>query len=65
MSSYLTFDNTGLSYDAARVVANGSFDVAQYEAYSPVFMTATMAVAYGVAFAAFSSVVVHTFCELF
>lgn len=61
ISSYLTFDNTGLSYDSAQVVVNASFNVAQYEAYSPVFMTATMAVAYGVAFAAFSSVVVHTF----
>ncbi|KAG1798150.1 uncharacterized protein HD556DRAFT_1440487 [Suillus plorans] len=30
------------------VVVNASFNVAQYEAYSPVFMTATMAVVYGV-----------------
>jgi hypothetical protein len=60
----MTFDNTGLPYNPAQVVStNGTFDVAQYEAYSPVFMTATMAIAYGVAFAAFSSVVVHTFCE--
>jgi OPT family small oligopeptide transporter len=63
ISSYLTFDNTGMPYDPSLVVTNGTFDVAQYEAYSPVFMTATMAIAYGVAFAAFSSVVVHTFCE--
>ncbi|KAG1797013.1 OPT oligopeptide transporter protein-domain-containing protein [Suillus plorans] len=48
ISSYLTFDNTGLPYDAAQVVANASFNVAQYEAYSPVFMTATMAIVYGV-----------------
>ena len=63
ISSYLTFDNTGMPYDPSLVVTNGTFDVALYEAYSPVFMTATMAIAYGVAFAAFSSVVVHTFCE--
>ncbi|KAG2117614.1 OPT oligopeptide transporter [Suillus clintonianus] len=64
-----TFDWSMISYigsplantAVALVVANATFNVAQYEAYSPVFMTATMAIAYGVAFTAFSSVVVYTF----
>ena len=61
MSSYQAFDNTGLPYDVTRIITNNQFDQAKYSAYSPVFISATLAVAYGVAFAAFSSVVVHTF----
>ncbi|KAH7915147.1 OPT oligopeptide transporter [Hygrophoropsis aurantiaca] len=61
MSSYQSFDNTGLPYDPTQIVTDSQFDGTKYEAYSPVFMPATLAVAYGVAFAAFSSVVVHTF----
>ncbi|KIK98331.1 hypothetical protein PAXRUDRAFT_31250 [Paxillus rubicundulus Ve08.2h10] len=60
MSSYLTFDNTGMPYDPTQIVTDGVFDLAKYEAYSPAFLPATLAVAYGVAFAAFASVVVHT-----
>lgn len=56
----MTFDNTGLPYDPTQIVTNGVFDQAKFEAYSPVFMPATLAVAYGVAFAAFASVIVHT-----
>jgi hypothetical protein len=60
MSSYMTFDNTGMPYDPTQIVTDGVFDLAKYEAYSPAFIPATLAVAYGVAFAAFASVVVHT-----
>ena len=64
MSSYESFDNTGLPYDAAQIITNSQFDESKYLAYSPVYMPATLAVAYGVAFASFTSVIVHTFCEL-
>lgn len=60
MSASVTFDNTGMPYDISQIVTNGVFDESKYAAYSPAFMPATLAVAYGVAFAAFASVVVHT-----
>jgi hypothetical protein len=63
VSSYEAFDNTGAVYDPTQIVTNGVFDVEKYQAYSPVFVSTTLAIAYGLAFAAFSSVVVHTFCK--
>ncbi|KAF8139975.1 OPT oligopeptide transporter [Boletus edulis] len=60
MSAPIAFDNTGMAYDPAQVVTNGTFDVGKYEAYSPAFLPATLAIAYGVAFAGFTSVIVHT-----
>jgi len=61
ISSYQAFDNTGLPFDPTRILSNGTFDAAKYEAYSPLFMTSTLCVAYGLAFASFMSVIVHTF----
>ncbi|THU91639.1 OPT oligopeptide transporter [Dendrothele bispora CBS 962.96] len=61
ISSYLSFDNTGAPYDPTQVVTDGFFDVDKYHAYSPVFIPATLAVAYACAFAAFTAVFVHTF----
>ncbi|KAG6371674.1 OPT oligopeptide transporter [Boletus reticuloceps] len=60
MSAPIAFDNTGMAYDPVQVVTNGAFDVSKYEAYSPAFLPATLAIAYGVAFAGFTSVIVHT-----
>lgn len=50
-----------MPFDPTRVVTNGIFDNTKYEAYSPAFLPATLALAYGLAFASFSSIVVHTF----
>ncbi|KAG9314623.1 OPT oligopeptide transporter [Chiua virens] len=61
ISSTTAFDNTGAPYDPTQVVTDGIFDVSKYEAYSPAFLSSTLAVAYGVAFAAFTSIVVHSF----
>lgn len=61
VSATVLFDNTGMPYDVSQIVTNGTFDVAKYEAYSPVFLTTTLVLAYGLAFAAFASIVVHTF----
>jgi hypothetical protein len=63
ISSYLSFDNTGSPYQPTAIVTDGVFDVDKYRGYSPVYLSATLVIAYGVAFAAFSSVFVHTFCE--
>ncbi|KAF8078330.1 OPT oligopeptide transporter [Lyophyllum atratum] len=62
ISSYFSFDNTGNRYDPRAVVTpDGFFDEQAYAAYSPLLMSATLAIAYGVAFAAFVAVFVHTF----
>lgn len=61
ISSSVAFDNTGMAYNATRILTNGAFDVSKYVAYSPAYLSSTLAIAYGIAFAAFSSVIVHTF----
>ncbi|KAJ7179590.1 OPT oligopeptide transporter [Mycena filopes] len=61
LSSFFVFDNTGAPYNTSATIVNGVFDVAAYEAYSPVFLTSAMAVAYFVAFASFTSIFTHTF----
>lgn len=65
ISSYSAYDNTGGPYTAAAIVTDGIFDVAKYRAYSPVFISATLIVAYCVSFAAFPAVFVHTFREFY
>lgn len=61
ISGYQTFTNVGTPFDPLQILTNGQFDLAKYEAYSPIFLTAAMCMAYGLAFASFSSVLVHTF----
>ncbi|EAU81526.2 hypothetical protein CC1G_10984 [Coprinopsis cinerea okayama7 len=61
ISDYYSFDNTGGLYDATAILTDGVFDQAKYSAYSPVFMSSSLALAYGVAFAAFPAIFVHTF----
>ncbi|KAF8649748.1 hypothetical protein AX16_005518 [Volvariella volvacea WC 439] len=61
ISSYYAWDNTALPYQPRRVVIDGLFNEELYREYSPVFMSPTLLMAYGVAFACFSSVFVHTF----
>ncbi|RDB28960.1 Glutathione transporter 1 [Hypsizygus marmoreus] len=61
VSSYFSFDNTGNRYDIRAILSpDGLFDQEAYAAYSPLLMPATLALAYGVAFAAFISVFIHT-----
>ena len=63
VSGYTTFDNTGAPYNASAIVGpTGLFDEQAYVNYSPVFMPITLALAYGVSFGSFTSVLVHTFC---
>ncbi|KAJ3994956.1 OPT oligopeptide transporter [Lentinula boryana] len=61
ISAPIAFDRTGAEYDVSQVVTNGQFDNAKYLSYSPVFIPATLCIAYASSFAAFSAVFVHTF----
>ncbi|PPQ62757.1 hypothetical protein CVT24_000451 [Panaeolus cyanescens] len=61
ISSRLAWDNTGMPYQASAVITDGRLDIAKYSAYSPVFMSVTLAIAYGISFATLPAVIVHTF----
>ncbi|KAI5124408.1 hypothetical protein M0805_008292 [Coniferiporia weirii] len=61
MSAASTFDNTGAIYDASAIIQDGTFNLDLYKAYSPLYIPITFAVSYGVTFASFTSVIVHTY----
>jgi hypothetical protein len=64
ISTIQIFDNTGQPYDAQSVITNNRFDVEKYKAYSPMYVSAANCMYWAVGFAAFTSVVVHTFRTL-
>ncbi|KAF7306551.1 OPT oligopeptide transporter [Mycena indigotica] len=61
LSAYVSFDNTGMPYNISAVVRDGQFDSELYAAYSPIFMTAALCMAYFVSFASFGAIFTHTF----
>ncbi|KAM5532784.1 hypothetical protein V8D89_013581 [Ganoderma adspersum] len=62
ISASTSFDNTGMPYNISAVITpDGLFDETLYKAYSPLFMSATLQLAYGTQFAVITAVVVHTF----
>ncbi|KAJ7225946.1 OPT oligopeptide transporter [Mycena pura] len=61
LSAYVSFDNTGMPYNISAVVRDGQFDPELYAAYSPIFMTAALCMAYFVAFASYGAIFTHTF----
>ncbi len=55
-----SFDNTGGVFNVSRILNDQmQFDEAKYFEYSPLFLSTQFALAYGLAFAAVSSIVVH------
>lgn len=57
-----TFDNTGLSYNVSRVVdENLDFVLSQYEQYSPMYISMSYSLTYGLSFAAVTAIIVHTY----
>ncbi|KAJ7682179.1 OPT oligopeptide transporter protein-domain-containing protein [Mycena polygramma] len=61
LSASVSFDNTGLPYNISAIVRDGQFDPELYAAYSPIFMTAALCMAYFVSFASFGAIFTHTF----
>lgn len=62
ISSVDTFDRFQNSYNVSRILTKRSvFDLNKYENYSPIFMSATFAVSYGMSFASISATIMHTF----
>ena len=56
-----TFTNTGQPYDIMQIVTDGLFDVQKYRNYSPVFLSAALALNYALSFAAITAVITHTY----
>lgn len=64
ISAANAFDNLGMPYNISAVITpDGLFDEEKYRAYSPLFMSATLMLAYGTQFAVITAVIVHTFRE--
>ncbi|KAF8263219.1 OPT oligopeptide transporter [Lactarius quietus] len=62
MVSSQSFDNTGSPYNVSRIINDdATFNLDAYEAYSPLFISVTFAVTYGLAFASITATLTHTF----
>lgn len=56
-----SWDNTANPYNVSKVLTpEHRLDVAKFEAYSPLFLSTTFAMSYGLSFASISAVIVHT-----
>ncbi|OJT15535.1 Sexual differentiation process protein isp4 [Trametes pubescens] len=54
------FDNTGKPYNLTRILnPDSTFNHEAYKAYSPLFLSATFAISYGLAFASITATIVH------
>ncbi|KAF6527045.1 hypothetical protein HZS61_010089 [Fusarium oxysporum f. sp. conglutinans] len=62
MSDSGTYDNTGARYNTTRILTKDfTLDEEEYKNYSPLFISTTFAISYGLSFAAISSLVVYTY----
>lgn len=56
-----SYDNTGSLYDVSKILTpEYTFDAKKYEQYSPLFLSTTFTLAYGLSFAGIIAVLVHT-----
>ncbi|KAJ7172836.1 OPT oligopeptide transporter [Mycena crocata] len=62
ISSGGSFDNRGHSYNVSRILNEDKvFDQAKYEAYSPIMLSTTFAISYGLSFASITATITHAF----
>ncbi|KAF2262978.1 small oligopeptide transporter [Lojkania enalia] len=60
INTSITFDNEQKVYNVSRVLGpNFTFDLTKYKNYSPMFLAPTLALNYGLSFAALTAAVVH------
>lgn len=60
-SDSLKYDNTGAPYNTSMILTPDlTLNVTAYEAYSPLFLSTTFSLAYGLSFAAIASLISHT-----
>lgn len=57
-----SFDNTGKTYNVSKIInADSTFNLQAYQAYSPLFLSASFAIAYGLSFASITATLTHTY----
>ncbi|KAI1660364.1 small oligopeptide transporter [Daldinia decipiens] len=62
MSDSSTYDNTGATYNVSRILTpQFTLDEEAYKAYSPIFISTTFALSYGLSFAAITALIVYTY----
>jgi OPT family small oligopeptide transporter len=62
ISSRGSYDNTGSPYNVSMILnEQQTLDPTKYAAYSPLFLSTTFAISYGLSFAGITSTLVHTF----
>ncbi|KAH7126630.1 OPT family small oligopeptide transporter [Dendryphion nanum] len=62
MNNPTTYDNTGQKYNISRVLTpHFTLDEAAYKEYSPLFLSTSFAIRYGLSFATISSVIIYTY----
>jgi OPT family small oligopeptide transporter len=62
ISSRISYDNMLQTYNVTRILTpESTFDAAAYHSYSPLFLSTTFALAYGLSFASITATLMHTF----
>lgn len=62
MSSRTSYDRFGNEYNVTAIInEDATLNVEKYEAYSPLFLSMTFAMSYGLSFASITSTLVHAF----
>lgn len=62
MSTRDSYDNTGAVYNVTRIMnEDNTFNLEAYKAYSPLFLSTTFAINYGISFASITATLVHAF----
>lgn len=62
ISSRTSYDNTGAAYNVTQIInADASLNLAAYKAYSPLFLSTTFAVSYGLSFASITATITHSY----
>ncbi|KAJ8518259.1 hypothetical protein ONZ45_g4645 [Pleurotus djamor] len=57
-----SFDNTGAAYNVSRIINEDlSFNQTAYSEYSPLYLSTTFAMAYGLSFAGITAILTHAF----
>ncbi|KAG6897986.1 hypothetical protein C0992_007940 [Termitomyces sp. T32_za158] len=62
ISSRTSFDNTGNTYNVSKIInPDTTFNQEAYSAYSPLFLSTTFAISYGLSFASITATLMHAF----
>ncbi|KAG6829206.1 hypothetical protein H0H92_005335 [Tricholoma furcatifolium] len=62
ISSRTSFDNTGNTYNVTQIInSDSTFNAEAYAAYSPLYLSTTFAISYGLSFASITATLTHAF----